>query len=205
MGSCERFRAPLHTHPPFLSFSWRDTPPRHAGPHRAVPARWPRITLDTRHDPRITPRALHASHQGGAHQSPSPFGCHRRRCPLRGRVLTRQFGPSRHRVFRCSCLYGRLSAPGSLRGNTTSADFPSGCPVGVSPGKSALLPGATAAFTSAREPFDFVVLCQLVAAPPAFYAISVRLPVPGTADRSARWFPLAFLPPVGCPPGVGFA
>jgi hypothetical protein len=39
-----------------------------------------------------------------------------------------------------------------------------------------LLPGAAAAFTSVQEPFDFVVLCQLVAAPPAFYAISVRQP-----------------------------
>ena len=27
----------LHTHPPFPGFAWRDTPPRHAGPHQAVP------------------------------------------------------------------------------------------------------------------------------------------------------------------------
>ena len=71
---------------------------------------------------------------------------------------------------------GIFPAPGSLRGSTTSADFPSGCPVGISPCKNALLPSATAAFTSAQESSDFVVLCQLVAAPPAFYAISVRQP-----------------------------
>ena len=32
---------------------------------------------------------------------------------------------------------------------------------GASPGKSALLPVTTAAFTSAAEPVDFAVLCQL--------------------------------------------
>jgi len=32
---------------------------------------------------------------------------------------------------------------------------------GVSPGKNALLPGTTAAFTSAAEPVGFAVLCQL--------------------------------------------
>jgi len=57
-----------------------------------------------------------------------------------------------------------------------SADSPPGCPGRVSPGKNALLPSATAAFTSMQEPFDFAVLCQLAAAPAAFYAISVRRP-----------------------------
>ena len=71
---------------------------------------------------------------------------------------------------------GDLSAPGSLLGGTTSADFPSGCPVGISPRKNALLPSATAAFTCPPEPCDFAVLCQLVEACPAFYAISVRQP-----------------------------
>jgi hypothetical protein len=67
-----------------------------------------------------------------------------------------------------------------------SADFPRHFLRGISPGKSALLPGTTAAFsagggsacgeTSATEPFGFVVLCQLAASRLAFYAISVRRP-----------------------------
>jgi hypothetical protein len=73
-------------------------------------------------------------------------------------------------------VYAGISAPGLLSTNTASADFPPGCPVGISPRKNVLLPSATAAFTSAREPFDFVALCQLVAPPSAFYAISVRQP-----------------------------
>ena len=74
------------------------------------------------------------------------------RHPPRGRNVPVRFGPSRQRVFRCSCLDGHLSAPGSLRGTTASADSPPGCPVGVSPGKNALLPDTTAAFTSATGP-----------------------------------------------------
>ena len=60
-------------------------------------------------------------------------------------------------------VYTGVSAPGSLPGTTASADSPPGCPVGVSPGKSALLPGTTAAFTSTAEPSGFAVLCQLAA------------------------------------------
>jgi hypothetical protein len=56
------------------------------------------------------------------------------------------------------------------------ADFPSGCPVGIFPRKTALLPSATAAFTCPPEPCDFAVLCQLVDACPALYAVSVRQP-----------------------------
>ena len=82
----------------------------------------------------------------------SPFWLHWLRCPPRGRNVPARFGPSRRRVFRCPCLYGHLSAPGSLLGTMTFADSPPGCPVGVSPGKNALLPGTTAAFTSATEP-----------------------------------------------------
>ena len=43
-----------------------------------------------------------------------------------------------------------------------SADFPPGCPGRTSPGKNALLPGTTAAFTSTTEPMDYAVLCQLI-------------------------------------------
>jgi hypothetical protein len=64
----------------------------------------------------------------------------------------RQFSPSWHQDFRCLCLYGHISAPGLLSITTASADFPSGCPVGISPGKNALLHSATAAFTSVTEP-----------------------------------------------------
>ena len=42
--------------------------------------------------------------------------------------------------------------------------------------KTRCFPGTTAAFTSAIEPFGFVVLCQLAASRPAFYAVSVRRP-----------------------------
>jgi len=69
-----------------------------------------------------------------------------------------------------------LWVSGSLLGTTASADSPSGCPNGASPGKNALLPGATAAFTSASGPFDFAVWCQLVASRPAFYAVLVHRP-----------------------------
>ena len=81
-----------------------------------------------------------------------PFRRHRLRHPPRGRNVPVRFGPSRHRVFRCLRLFGHFPAPGSLHGITASADSPPGCPVGVSPGKSALLPGTTAAFTSATGP-----------------------------------------------------
>ena len=72
---------------------------------------------------------------------------------------------------------------------------PPGCPGGVSPGKDALLPGTTAAFTSATEPTDFAVWCLLVASQPALLCGSCP---------SARRFPLAFLPLLGYPCRVGF-
>ena len=56
----------------------------------------------------------------------------------------------------------------------TSADFPSGCPEGISPGKSALLLGTTAAFTSATEPEDFAVFVPAHPITSAFYAILVH-------------------------------
>ena len=65
---------------------------------------------------------------------------------------------------------------GSLLGTMTSADFPRHFLLGISPGKSALLHGATAAFTSATEPRDFAVLCQLVASRRPSYAVLVHRP-----------------------------
>ena len=47
---------------------------------------------------------------------------------------------------------------------------------GASPGKNALLPGTTAAFTSATEPYGFAVLCQLAASRRPCYAILVHRP-----------------------------
>lgn len=107
------------------------------------------------------PQAPHSSRRNGAYRSPRPYGCHRFRYPFRGRMPADQFSPSRHRVFRYLRLHGRFLAPGSLRGTTTSADFPRHFLLGISPGKSALRPGTTAAFTSATEPMGFAVLCQL--------------------------------------------
>ena len=69
-----------------------------------------------------------------------------------------------------------LWVSGSLLGAMASADFPRHFLRGISPGKNPLLPGTTAAFTSATEPFGFVVWCPLAASRPAFYAVSVRRP-----------------------------
>jgi len=57
-----------------------------------------------------------------------------------------------------------LWVSGSLLGTMASADFPRHFLRGTSPGKNALLPRATAAFTSAPKPEDFAVWCQLVPA-----------------------------------------
>ena len=60
-------------------------------------------------------------------------------------------------ILLCSCAL-RLVAPTTM----ASADF---CPDRsrqISPGKNAMLPRATAAFTSPGKPDDFAVLCQLV-------------------------------------------
>ena len=94
----------------------------------------------------------------------SPFRRDRLPCPLPGRNAPVRFGPSRHRVFRSLRLNGLFPAPGSLLGTMASADSLPGCPVRVSPGKNALLPGTTAAFTCAHGPSGFAVLCQLAGA-----------------------------------------
>ena len=60
-------------------------------------------------------------------------------------------------ILTCSCAL-RLVTPTTM----ASADF---CPDRsrqISPGKNAMLPRATAAFTSPGKPDDFAVLCQLV-------------------------------------------
>ena len=89
---------------------------------------------------------------------------------------------------------GPQSAPGSLLVPTVSDDSLACLHARASPGKNALLPDTTAPFTSATEPVDFAVLCQLF--PPRrpsmvflFISLSVSSSLP---------------PPVGYPPGVGF-
>ncbi len=90
-------------------------------------------------------------------------------------------------VIGCDVLHGVGTSPfglalpvlelnGSLPGTMASADSPPGYPGRVSPGKNALLLGATAAFTSATEPIDFAVLCQLVASRRPYYAVLVHRP-----------------------------
>ena len=90
-------------------------------------------------------------------------------------------------VIGCDVLHGvgtflfGLALPvselsGSLPGTMASADSLPGYPGRVSPGKNALLPSATAAFTSATEPTDFAVLCQLVASRRPYYAVLVHRP-----------------------------
>ena len=77
-------------------------------------------------------------------------------------MATDQFSPSWARGFRCSCLSGRFPAPGSRLTTMASADFPRHFLRGISPGKNALRPGTTVAFTSTSKPVDFAVWCQLI-------------------------------------------
>lgn len=44
----------------------------------------------------------------------------------------------------------------------------------ISPGKNAMFPCTSAAFTVGAVPMGFAVMCQLASAPSAFYAVSVR-------------------------------
>ncbi len=128
-----------------------------------------------------------------------PFG----RCTVQAFVRRRcGSGLSVGSPFRRECLTS-FACPRTM---TASADSPPGCPVGVSPGKNALRPGTNAAFTSATEPSDFAVWCQLVASRLALLCGSgvPRRSVCAKAGPSARRFPLAFLPPVRHRSGVGF-
>jgi hypothetical protein len=95
----------------------------------------------------------------------SPIRGHCGRPRPGGRVSAHRFSPSRHRVT-------------PMRGTMASADFPGHFLPGISPDKSMLLPGTTAAFTSVAEPQGFAVLCQL-ASPrrPSMRFLSVGPPV----------------------------
>jgi len=61
-----------------------------------------------------------------------------------------------------SRLNGPEAVPGSLLATMASADFWPDRSSQISPGKNAMLPCTTAAFTSTGKPDDFAVLCQLV-------------------------------------------
>jgi len=136
---------------------------------------------------KTTSQTSHASHRIGTYRSPRPVGCHRFRYPLRGRMPADQFSPSRH--IESSGVFvvpGEDSPPARWFATMASADFPRHFLRGISPGKNALLPCATAAFTSTAKPEDFAVWCQLV--PPCrpsmrFLSISSQvspsLPPPG--------------------------
>jgi hypothetical protein len=81
-----------------------------------------------------------------------------------GRVREFLFGLALHihqdfRSLRCN---GTDGSPGLLKATMASADFPRAEAKGISPGKNALLPCATAAFTSTAKPVDFAVWCQLI-------------------------------------------
>ena len=107
--------------------------------------------------PMLPSRVLRSTH--------SPIRGHCGRPRLGGRVSADRFGPSRCRV-----------AP--VLGTMASADFPGHFLPGISPDKSVLLPGTTAAFTSASEPLGFAVLCQLATSRrPSMRFLSVGPPV----------------------------
>jgi hypothetical protein len=66
-------------------------------------------------------------------------------------------------------------------------DFPTGCPARISPGKSALLPCTTATYTSATEPVDFAVLCQLVPSRrPSMWFLFISLQVSSSLPPPGR-------------------
>ena len=82
---------------------------------------------------------------------------------------------------------GVSTPPARFGATMASADFPGHFLPGISPDKSVLLPGTTAAFTSAAEPMGFAVLCQL--APPrrpSMRFLSVGPPVSASLPFPAR-------------------
>ena len=92
-------------------------------------------------------------------------------------VRTSPFGSALRRVRLPVSLFKRASSSPRLVSPTTmaSADFCTGFPAQISPGKSTLLPCTAAAFTSTGIPDAFGVLCHLDA------------PRRRCQHRSARW------------------
>ena len=111
--------------------------------------------------PAASPRTLPCFPPWRAEALPGRLACERVASPPQGRGMLHRFSPSWLRDFRFLRFHGHLSAPGS--GSTTMASADS-CPAltgQVSPGKDAVLPRTTAAFTSGTQPNGFAVWCQL--------------------------------------------
>jgi hypothetical protein len=139
----------------------------------------------------LRPRTQHASHRGGAHPCPARSGgvgsdvLH----AVMGSSSVRSFAASR---FPVSSLRGPVT-PGLFSATTTSADFPRhfrhGSPqvrTRCFPAQPPHLPPRLNLWTS---------LCCA--------SSSHRIGLLCGSCSSARRFRLAFLPPVGYPPGVG--
>ena len=108
----------------------------------------------------LRPAPLHASHRGELRRSLANWP-DRVASPPQGRGMLHRFSPSWLRDFRFLRFNGHFPAPGSWSTTMASADS---CPAltgQVSPGKDAVLPRTTAAFTSETQPNGFAVLCQL--------------------------------------------
>ena len=74
-----------------------------------------------------------------------------------------QFSPSP--IIETSGVFvstGVSTSPARFSATMASADFPRHFRRGISPGKNALLPCTTAAFTSTTKPKDFAAWCQLI-------------------------------------------
>jgi len=110
------------------------------------------VAPTARCSPKTTPQASHASHRSGAYQQPHPFGCHRLRYPLRGRMPADRFSPSPTPSLPVSSFTRAIRPPARCSGTMASADFPGHFLPGISPDKNVLLPGTTATFTSTTGP-----------------------------------------------------
>lgn len=126
------------------------------------------------------------------------------RHPPCGRSVPVRFSPSRHRVIRFSQFKRASSSPRVAVGTMASADFPGHFLPGISPDKNALLPGTTAAFTSATEPCG--LCCVVPARPPRrpCYAVCRSLRSLPRLRAASAFGGLSVGPPVSAslpPPG----
>ncbi len=125
----------------------------------------------------------------------SPIRGRRGRLRLGGRAPADRFSPSRETETSGFTVSTGVHTPPARRLATmASADFPRHFRLGISPDKNVLLPCTTAAFTSVAEPMGFGVLCHLT------HHVGLLCDFCPSAHR----FPLACLPPLGYPHGVGF-
>ena len=117
----------------------------------------------------------------------SPIRGHCGHLRLGGRVPTDRFSPSRASRLPVSSFQRGSLPPARCSASMASADFPGHFLPGISPDKSALLPGTTAAFTSVAEPTGFAVLCQLTTPRrPSMRLLFVGPPVSASLPPHAR-------------------